>query len=400
MNRLGTQLAGAAFLVVLALLGWLTVAIYDKDFDHSDLVRLETDRAGSQLTPTAEVKVRGVPFGEVREVRSTPAGAEIDLALDPAKIGALPRNVSARLLPKTLFGQRYVDLVLPQTGQGNLRAGDVIAQDDSSNAIEVERVLDDLLPLLRAVQPQKLNSSLGAISQALDNRGKPLGDSIVKLQNLLAQVNPLLPRLQQDLSGLAAASDVYTTAAPDILHALADLSTTSKTIVDNQDGLRSLFASVTGASQNLGDFLRKNKDNLIGVSAESRSSLELLSQYSPEFPCLFDAVNRLKPLMEKALGAGTGEPGLHVVLTVQDPREKYVPGRDTPSFTATGGPRCYGGGGGGATAGAGSGDLGPANSPGERALVTELLRPQLGDVPGWSSVLIGPALRGTEVTVR
>jgi len=100
--------------------------------------------------------------------------------------------------------------------------------------------------------------------------------------------------------------------------------------------------------------------------------------------------------MEKALGKGTNEPGLHVTLTVQDPREKYVPGRDTPRFDATGGPKCYGGG----AAAAADGDLGPANSPSERQLVAELLRPALGDVPDWSSVLIGPALRGTEVTVR
>ncbi|WP_406629988.1 MCE family protein [Amycolatopsis sp. WGS_07] len=397
MNRLATQLAGVAFLGVLALLGYLAVAIYDKDFDDSALVTLEADRVGSQLAPTAEVKVKGVPFGEVRAVRSTPAGAEIDLALDPAKIGQLPGNVSARLLPKTVFGERYVNLVLPARPVGALRAGDVIAQDRSANAIELERVLGDLLPLLRAVQPEKLNSSLGAISLALDNRGKPLGDSIVRLRDLLAKLNPLLPQFKADITGLADAADVYTGAAPDILQALSDLSTTAKTIVDTRGDLGSLYSSVTGAAGNLNDFLRKNADNIIGVSAASRPSLELLSRYSPEFPCLFDAVNRLKPLMEKALGKGTNEPGLHVTLTVQDPREKYVPGRDSPRYDATGGPQCYGGG---AAPGAAEGDLGPANSPGERRLIAELLEPSLGEVPDWSSVLIGPALRGTEVTVR
>lgn len=398
MSRFGTQLAGVAFLGVLVLLGYLAVAIYDKDFDNSELVTLQADRVGNQLAPTAEVKVKGVPFGEVRAVRSTRTGAEIDLALDPAKIGMLPQNVSARLLPKTVFGERYVNLVLPDRPQGKLGAGDVIAQDHSSSAIELERVLGDLLPLLRAVQPQKLNSSLGAISQALDHRGEPIGDSIVKLQDLLGQVNPLMPQFKADITGLANAADVYTGAAPDILQALSDLSTTAKTIVDTRADLDSLYTSVTSATGHLTDFLRKNKDNIIGVSAESRPSLELLSRYSPEFPCLFDAVNRLKPLMEKALGKGTTEPGLHVTLTVQDPRAKYVPGRDTPRFDATGGPKCYGGG--AAAAGATDGDLGPANSPGERQLVAELLEPTLGDVPDWSSVLIGPALRGTEVTVR
>lgn len=398
MNRAATQLAGVAFLGVLVLLGYLAVAIYDKDFDDSAMVTLKADRVGSQLTPTAEVKVKGVPFGEVRAVRSTPSGAEIDLALDPAKIGQLPGNVSARLLPKTVFGERYVNLVLPARPLGALRAGDVITQDRSANAIELERVLGDLLPLLRAVQPEKLNSSLGAISLALDNRGKPLGDSIVQLQDLLAKLNPLLPQFKADITGLADAADVYTGAAPDILQALSDLSTTAKTIVDTRGDLSSLYTSVTGAAGNLNDFLRKNADNIIGVSAASRPSLELLSRYSPEFPCLFDAVNRLKPLMEKALGKGTNEPGLHVTLTVQDPRDKYVPGRDSPRYDAVGGPKCYGGG--AAAPGAAEGDLGPANSPGERQLVAELLKPSLGEVPDWSSVLIGPALRGTEVTVR
>ncbi|MEV7036957.1 MCE family protein [Amycolatopsis sp. NPDC051061] len=398
MSRFGTQLAGVAFLGVLVLLGYLAVAIYDKDFDDSEVVTLRADRVGNQLAPTAEVKVKGVPFGEVRAVRSTRTGAEIDLALDPAKIGMLPENVSARLLPKTVFGERYVNLVLPDRPQGKLGAGDVIAQDHSSSAIELERVLGDLLPLLRAVQPQKLNSSLGAISQALDHRGRPIGDSIVKLQDLLGQVNPLMPQFKADITGLANAADVYAGAAPDILQALSDLSTTAKTIVDTRADLDHLYTSVTSATGHLNDFLRKNQDNIIGVSVESRPSLELLSQYSPEFPCLFDAVNRLKPLMEKALGKGTNEPGLHVTLTVQDPRAKYVPGRDTPRFDATGGPKCYGGG--AAAPGATDGDLGPANSPGERQLVAELLKPTLGDVPDWSSVLIGPALRGTEVTVR
>jgi len=202
MTRLRTQLAGVAFLGVLVLLGWLAVAIYDKDFDDAELVTLRADRVGNQLAPTAEVKVKGVPFGEVRAVRSTRAGAEIDLALDPAKIGLLPGNVSARLLPKTVFGERYVNLVLPDSPQGRLQAGDVITQDRSANAIELERVLGDLLPLLRAVQPQKLNSSLGAISQALDNRGKPLGDSFVQLKDLLAQLNPLMPQFKADVRTL------------------------------------------------------------------------------------------------------------------------------------------------------------------------------------------------------
>jgi ABC-type transporter Mla subunit MlaD len=214
-----------------------------------------------------------------------------------------------------------------------------------------------------------------------------------------------MPQFKADITGLADTADLYNTAAPDILQALTDLSVTAKTVVDQKTSLEALYTSVTAASGNLNDFLRKNSGNIIGVSAASRPTLELLARYSPEFPCLFDAVNKMKPLMDKALGKGTNEPGLHAVLTVQDPRAKYVPGRDNPVYNARGGPQCYGGG--SASAGvalAVEGDLGPANSAGERNLVAQLIGPALGVTPGavpdWSSVLVGPALRGTEVTLR
>lgn len=47
--------------------------------------------------------------------------------------------------------------------------------------------------------------------------------------------------------------------------------------------------------------------------------------------------------------------------------------------------------------------LGPANTPQENDLLNELLAPAAGRSPGelpdWSSLLAGPAYRGTEVTL-
>ncbi len=43
-------------------------------------------------------------------------------------------------------------------------------------AIEVERVLSDLYPLLRTVQPEQLNYTLTALADALEGRGEKLGN--------------------------------------------------------------------------------------------------------------------------------------------------------------------------------------------------------------------------------
>ena len=64
--------------------------------------------------PPADVKLRGLIVGEVRSVSSDGATAHRRPGAAPrARSAQIPRNVSARLLPKTLFGEKFVDLVHP-----------------------------------------------------------------------------------------------------------------------------------------------------------------------------------------------------------------------------------------------------------------------------------------------
>ena len=92
--------------------------------------------------------MRGMIVGEVRgQLRRR--RARLELALDPSQVGSIPANVTARILPKTLFGEKYVELVIAErrvAGAG-IAAGDVIRQDRRV-AIEVEQVLNDQLSVV------------------------------------------------------------------------------------------------------------------------------------------------------------------------------------------------------------------------------------------------------------
>jgi phospholipid/cholesterol/gamma-HCH transport system substrate-binding protein len=419
-GKLGRRLAGVAFLLVMALLVTLSIMIYTQTFTSAVQVTLFTDRTGNQLNQNADVKARGVLVGHVRQIRHTATGAEVTLALEPDRISRIHRDVSALLVPKTLFGERYVQLSLPERStESPIKDGDRIEQDRSANAIELERVFDDLLPVLQAVQPQKIATTLTAISTALDGRGAELGKALVTVSDYLAQLNPNLPTLDEDLTNLATVATNYGDLAPDLLDALTDSAVTLNTVADQQGNLEGLYARLTATSQDVTQFLRSNQDNIIRLSASSRAPLELLARYSPSFPCTFKALTDLIPSMNKVLGAGTAEPGLHVQVLVTQPRGKYVPGVDDPRYTVTGGPKCYPSGvapGAGITpaiapteiltpaVSGGSGDLGLPNSPQEQQLLAALLGPQLGvapaDVAPWSGVLVGPLYRGTEVALR
>jgi len=405
--------AGVAFLVVMVLLATFAVQVYQEKFTEVVLVTLHADRIGNQLNASSEVKARGVVVGDVREVHRTTEGAAIELALEPDKVERIPKDVTALLIPKTLFGERYVQLSIPDSpADGPIEAGDVIRQDRSANAVELERVFDDLLPVLKAVQPHKLAATLTAVATALEGRGERLGDAMVTTAAYLEEFNPNLPTLTSDLRDLARVSELYGDIAPDLLDALTESTTTLNTVADKRVELTGLYAAVTSSAQDVTIFLRNNKENLIRLAAASRAPLEVAARYSPSFPCTLKAMTDLKPSMDRVLGAGSDKPGLRIEATVTQSRGKYVYPRDAPVYDQDSGPRCYPSGVAPttgtvavATGDAGhpllpgsGGDLGLANSPQEQELLATLLGP--GEVPAWGSVLVGPLYRGTEVTLR
>ncbi|CAL9429100.1 MCE family protein [Streptomyces sp. enrichment culture] len=411
-RTLRRRLAGVVFVLVPALLIWLAVAVYDKKFTASDPVVVETDSVGNQMHPGAEVKLRGVVVGEVRAIDATGDGARLTLAMKPGTLDAVPSDVRAQMLPTTLFGERFVALVPPENPSPEpLAAGAVIPQDRSENAVELQQVLDDVLPMLTAVQPQKLAATLSAVSQALEGRGERLGRTLSLLERHLEEFNPHLPALNRDLRELVKVSHVYADAAPDVITALTDFTTTSGTLAEKEAELASALGSTTRTSEDVTAFLRENRGNLIRLAATGRPTLELLAEYSSSFPCTLRTLAEFVPAMDRALGKGGDRPGIHVDVTAVAARGAYRPGRDAPVYDSGGGPRCpsvpYVGPlprpAAPSASVAAAEDLGPANSPAENDLVNELLAPAAGaapgDLPDWSSLLAGPVYRGTEVTL-
>jgi phospholipid/cholesterol/gamma-HCH transport system substrate-binding protein len=433
------RLAGVAFLVAMALLIWLSVAVYQKKFTPAAMVTLYTSSVGNEMHPGAQVMVRGVQVGEVRQVSAVGSGARLLLAIEPAELPRLPANVSAMMLPTTLFGERYVDLILPpQPTVTTLADGSVIRQSRTSDALEIQRVLDNLLPMLTAVQPDKLSVTLTALAQGLSGRGATLGQTLVTLNSNLRDLTPQLPALDADIKLLAGLSKTYTQAAPSILRALADFGVTGRTIATEQASFAALLANLTTASDDLRAFLDANSANMIRLAANGLPTLRILARYAPEFPCTLHSLAAFVPQVNKVLGAGTEHPGLHVRVVIVPSPGKYVAGKDTPVYGDDLGPHCYpvpfpgihlndGVGGGSpskvAPAAAGRaargaagrqaattaaltpvGPGGVAGSPAESELVRELAALSLGQppsaLPAWGSLLTAPLFRGTGVILR
>src|SRR5436305_2169567 len=152
--RVKRRLQGVAFLAVVAALLGLTIAVYNKSlpWQSGDQVIRMADRAGSQLVVPADVKLDGVLVGRVSGASTTGNNVRLKLQISKSKISEIPANVVARILPKTLFGEKFVQLVIPgQPSAQHLQPGAVIAQDRSHTAIELQTVFSDLVPVLRTL---------------------------------------------------------------------------------------------------------------------------------------------------------------------------------------------------------------------------------------------------------
>jgi virulence factor Mce-like protein len=421
------RLMGVAYLALIAGLIALSIAIYNKAFTDTVDVKLQTDYTGNSLLVDSDVKERGIIVGSVKAVHSTGDGAVVTLALDPGRVRDIPSNVSAQILPKTLFGEQYVSLVIPpgcDVGQCTpIKANDVIAQDRTKDALEAQRVLGDLLPILKAVKPADLNITLTAVATALNGRGAELGDTLANLDGLLRQFNPHTQKLVDDLNKLSQTADLYNSVAPQLEDMLKNLQVTNTTLVNRQAALDNLLKVATGTSGDFQSFLAANEDRLVRLVGTTDQMYNLLREYSPEDVCLVNGLAHLYDLASSAIQ--DHQINLSAVFVGKSTIGKYVPGNQPILITGKG-PHCFGmpnyqvpffipaafrclNDGAPLTADPCGAKPSVAqaqelNSVGETALVNSVIARDLGTtvnkVPSGDTVLVAPLLRGNTVTLK
>lgn len=325
---------------MVALLVQLTIALYNKKFTPVVHVALQTDRAGNQLSKHADVKLRGIVVGEVRSATSEGEKATLDLALDPGKVALIPKNVQAQLLPKTLFGEKQVVLVLPaEASTEHIADGDVITQDRSSTALETEAALNDLLPLLKDLQPHKLSELLDSLSSATRGRGDELGSTLALQAAYLKKLNPTLPTVGADFRGLADLANTLDKASPDLLRTLDNLSSSSRATVQDRAALDTFLQRTNQVARTTQQVVAENETRLVALAKDSRPVVKLYATYSNNFACMLNRIAFSEIEGERVFGGH--QPGLHIIVEATLDHGGYRRG-DEPQYKETRNVGCFG----------------------------------------------------------
>ncbi len=459
-RSLSLKVLGAAFIAMLIFFVWLTNAFFTKAFVSSVPVTLTTSTTGLNLPQNADVKLRGMIVGEVRKVEQDGEGVKLTMAMDPKLIKDVPKGVTAQLIPKTLFGEKYVSLIPPENdvSGATLKAGDVITKAEVP--IEVETLLNDLYPLLTAVDPVNLNYTLSALATALEGRGEKLGETLVTINDYLQETNPDLPLLIDDLKNFGTVADGYAAAIPDLARLLRNSVTTGNTVLSKKSQFTAFYQEGANLADTLTAFTKDNGENLVTLAKEGRPILEVAARYTSTFPCFLGALRKIIPMVDSTYR----ENMLHITTELIPPQNQpdaynesehaQVPSRETFKTNPATQPTCleldnivkginkygqnteagpypgpdpevfrlvgidhshngmFGDDSDYNRAAVSSTDLVNLVSPSlegvdsanERAQLNALLAGVLGlrssDIPDLGSLLVGPMLRGTQVSIR
>ncbi len=262
---------GAAFLLVLVLALWLGRAATTER--NTYVVSTELDTVGGSIAPGADVKLRGLAVGRVTELAPTDdGGVRLTISIQPSQAAQIPSDVVARVLPATVFGTTYVDLVTGTTdGSGpSLAAGAVIPQDRGTATLELQKALDGIDGLVSALGPARLSTVLHTLASSLDGKGDELGRVVDRYNHVSSELRPQVPLVREDLRLLAANLRTLRDVAPQLLDAIDDTVVVADHLVERRVDLSRLIESGLRLTDETGRLVDRTapgyEQNIVGAA--------------------------------------------------------------------------------------------------------------------------------------
>lgn len=256
--------------VVLAILGGLVGLAHARTtgaVGGDPQVSAVVADAGGSLREGSDVKISGVIVGRVEEVgRGPQGGVRVSMTMPEESMATVPANVVARILPATVFGTSFVDLVVYDgVSPDPLEPGATIAADTTQGTLELQQALDDIDRLTTALGPAELSAALGSAAQALEGRGARLGRTVDLADRYVQRLVLELPLVRSDLAELATNLEVVDRVAPDLLQATDDALVTLDTLVTRRASVMALIAGGTSLARTSRAFLDDNQRRLVAM---------------------------------------------------------------------------------------------------------------------------------------
>ncbi|HEU5082712.1 MAG TPA: MlaD family protein [Acidimicrobiales bacterium] len=277
--------SGAIGLLLLTALVTVGIKASFGAFEGGYELRGTFAAAGQGLNEGSSVAVRGVNVGEVTGIQLVDNEAVVRLRIDDGV--RIPETAAAVIRPKTLFGEKYVDIDLGDDETTGPYLGDGGEITDTLGGFELERVLADAYPVLEAVDPAELAVVLDELATAGRGLGENINRSIVNGATLAELGASNDAEFRQFTSDLALLSEELEGLAPDVVAGAVDLNAVLPTLNDRSGQLNSALRNTGRLAGDLADLLEANEEFTTNALTNGSRSLQVL----------FDRRGQVQPLL-------------------------------------------------------------------------------------------------------
>lgn len=270
-EKLSLTLRGALALVVALGVGVVMVLRGSGTFDRTEDIYVEVPAAVGLVNGGAPVRYHGVDIGRISGIDAGKTESRLRLAVESSATGKVPGSVLARVVPRTFFGDVYIELVDPTdavtTAAGTtLKDVDTITVDTGPEAVAMYDVFTRMADVLEEMKPEQMTVALSALGTALDGNGETIGRTIDRLAAVSADLAPALSEFIDATPQFVEVMDSLATATPDMVEMMASAAEVSRAIVDNEGQLADAFDAAILLAASVDGFTGSRQDSMITVT--------------------------------------------------------------------------------------------------------------------------------------
>lgn len=247
---------------------------------------------GQQLPIGGDVKVRGVLVGRIDNIRLDKDGnAVVEMRLRREN---LPASSRAEIRSKTVFGQKWVELIPPDNPLTNetLVAGSVIPDERTVEPLELERALQLGHDLLDAVPLRELTTVFNSLARGFSGQEDDAIRAMERGLVALRAVNAKSDKLDLSLRQLREFSQWLNDNDDDLLSFMESLDSANQALVGNAPEFRRSLRTVTPFIRSLTRFQQRINPTLARLAEDGA---ELAGLIRPRTDDLVDLIVSLQP---------------------------------------------------------------------------------------------------------
>jgi phospholipid/cholesterol/gamma-HCH transport system substrate-binding protein len=278
--------------------------------------------AGQGLQEKSDVKIHGVNIGQVKRVRLVNGQAEV--SMDISSDQKVPVASKATIRPKTLFGEKFVDIdpgTAETTGPFLKNEGHIA---DTLGGFELEQVLADVYPILKAIKPEDLLVVLDTLAQAGQGEGPAINRQIQNFQKVADVQANHNADTAQFLTDLAKLSDELDKRAADVIGGAVALNDALPALNSRSDELSTALRQASRLSSDVADVLEANQPFLQKNVTENGRTLQNLYDHRAQIGPLVIGLREYFEIQAEAVRIPFGDGTMLAAI-------KLVLGEDCPT---------------------------------------------------------------------